>query len=39
MDELRKRGRIPVDYAQYSTEDEQQSDYELQAEDLFPKSK
>lgn len=29
MDELRKRGRIPVDYAQYSTEDEQLSDYEL----------
>ena len=36
-DELKKRGRIPVDYSLYSTEDEEVSDYEVGPDDLFPK--
>ena len=38
-DDLRKRMKgMPLDYHMYSTEDEELSDYELEASDLHPKS-
>ena len=37
-DLIEKTRGMPLDYRYYSTEDEEVSDYELDAEDLHPKS-
>lgn len=38
LDELRKR-KVPLDYSQNSTEDEEVSDYEIEPDNLYPTSK
>jgi hypothetical protein len=38
-DELKKHGKPPLDYSQYSTEDDEVSDYEIQSDDLYPSRK